>query len=100
MPRPLGIYPTNCYVSVNNVSSGTQLNEAKGWLKSCRSCALKVKRFGLSVYKSFLKKVLQDQNFRNIVSLNIQIPMHFSNLYVGFVLLGVEKGSLEIDVGN
>lgn len=73
-------------------------NEAKGWLKSRRSCALKVKRFGLSVYKSFFKKVLQDQNFRNIVSLNIQIPMH--NLYVGFVLLGVEKGALEIDVEN
>lgn len=48
----------------------------------------------------FFKKVLQDQNVRNTVSLNIQISMHFSNLCVSFVLLGVEKGTLEIDVGN
>lgn len=51
------------------------------------------------MYETFFRKAFQDQNLRNI-SFNIQIPMHFKNLCVGFALDGVEKEALEIDQEN
>lgn len=69
--------------------------------KGCVSYSLKVKSFWVSVYKNFFsEKYSKYKFFRNTVSFNIQISVHFNNLCVGFVSNGMEKGALETDVEN
>ena len=53
------------------------------------------------MYKNFFsEKYSKYKFFRNTVSFNIQISVHFNNLCVGFVSIGMEKGAVETDVEN
>ena len=53
------------------------------------------------MYRNIFQESTPRTNFfRNTVSFNIQISVHFNNLCVGFMSIGMEKGALETDVEN